>query len=176
MLILGQSVDAVYIKPKRENRADRRARQGKGRRIGLGAREVAARKRWLRGSDEDGRRNPVETPDGHPHTFVPSEPWLDALFPTFEDVSPDGEPITYYFHSAGGSPRNPVPSGFVRCKGCGHNNPPQCVGSSGHCDDCRFGAMTAAQIAGLPGSTSSIDIKRLRAARRVNGVPYTGGL
>jgi hypothetical protein len=45
----------------------------------------------------------------------------------------------------------PPATAMKTCRGCRRETPPQCVGSSGHCDDCRSGAhgacpMTAATI------------------------------
>lgn len=62
------------------------------------------------------------------------------------------------------------------CRGCGRMTPPQCVGSSGHCEDCRYGAMKHVTLDSLPSSMSSVDLKRLRASRRKHGPKYGGGI
>jgi hypothetical protein len=55
---------------------------------------------------------------------------------------------------------------MVACAGCGTLTPPNCVGSSGHCDDCRLGKMSRGQLDLLPSSRGIVDMSRLKAERR----------
>lgn len=47
-----------------------------------------------------------------------------------------------------------MPEGFIRCNCCHRLTPPQCVGSSGGCDDCRLSGMSPSELAHLPSSRS----------------------
>lgn len=68
---------------------------------------------------------------------VPSEPWEVAIWRN----------------------RETLPGGMVRCCGCHRMTPPQCVGSSGHCDDCRLSALSLEAMAHIPSSPSGMAIR-----------------
>lgn len=51
-------------------------------------------------------------------------------------------------------------TGMVTCKVCRTPTPPQCVGSSGACDDCRLGAMSPEEACMVPGSPVVIVVGR----------------
>ncbi len=153
---------------RRKNRAERRAEQGKGRRVGLSAEEVAGRKNYQRGMDSEGRRlapyvYPRDGQRGQPQirTFAASEPWIDVQFPTFSDVGPEGERVSYYFFD----PRA-LPAGQLRCRTCGHLTTPNCCSARGVCLDCQYGSMSPGQLEMLPSSSSSVSIARLKRSRR----------
>jgi hypothetical protein len=81
---------------------------------------------------------------------VPSQPWFDAKWENGEQFPPGGD-VTR----------------MERCTCCERYTPPNCIGSSGACDDCRYAAMSKGQLEHLPGSPGSvIDMARLNASRR----------
>jgi len=134
------------------NRAARRTRQGKGKRIGLSHEQVEARKTQLRGVDKYRRRSAPYDADGRPRTFAASEYWINEQLPVVRDKKPDGKLITYRLFAP-----YAVPIGVVRCPKCGHQSPPQLIGSSGHCMDCRFGYGPR-----LPAHARSISVVDMR--------------
>lgn len=71
-------------------------------------------------------------------------------------------PTTAWFDAVWGDVE-PMPPGFVRCNVCGRHTPPQCVGSSGGCDDCRYSAMSPMEMAHLPSSKSQCWLAAVRA-------------
>lgn len=88
---------------------------------------------------------------------LPSEPWVDA--------------VTY--RGAACPPPQDHPHGAVmrRCTACYRWTPPQCVGSSGACDDCRIAAMSPMQLAGLQRSSDIIGFVKLAVSVR-NSIAY----
>jgi hypothetical protein len=90
--------------------------------------------------------------------IVPSRPWFDAAWQAGRPFPPGGD-LTR----------------MVCCRRCRRYTPPQCVGSSGHCDECRYEGMTPRQLAALPPSCSKIDMAKLKAAIR-RGAHYAGGI
>jgi hypothetical protein len=74
----------------------------------------------------------------------PSAAWIDAAWERSEEL----------------------PTGWVRCCVCRHEMPPQYIGSSGACYDCRINAMTPEEWSRLPSSPSGIAIR----AAAVSGI------
>jgi hypothetical protein len=147
----------------RANRAARRAEQGKGTRSGLTAEQVGRIKTRLRGNDAWGRRtSPYIYPRddrGDPaagppqaRTFAASDYWIEQQLPVVYDRTADGTLISTRLFN----PRA-APVGQVRCVGCGRQNPPQLIGSSGHCVDCRQWESDLDSSLGMV-----VDMRRLR--------------
>lgn len=67
----------------------------------------------------------------------------------------------YFFRCMNGC----VLHGMVTCRGCGHLEPRYMIGSSGHCDTCRYASMTPTARSMLQGSTSAISLAKIRTAR-----------
>ena len=60
---------------------------------------------------------------------------------------------------------------MARCRKCDRYSPPQNIGSSGACDDCRIGAMTPTQLENLPSSPGCVvDFRGIKAARKRHSV------
>lgn len=90
---------------------------------------------------------------------VPSRPWFDAKWEDDTPFPPGGDQTL-----------------MQCCSACGRYTPPNCIGSSGACDDCRFAGMSPEQIENIPSSHSSVNLAKLKASRQKNGRPYTGGI
>lgn len=121
---------------------NKRRSRGPNRPLGLTVVQVSRQKTRLRGNDSYGRRASAyiypTTDDGGPaqgppeaRTFAASQYWIDQQLPT-RRTEVDGVEVTYQIFEPGA-----VPAGQGRCKGCGRQTPPQLIGSSGHCYDCR---------------------------------------
>lgn len=66
-------------------------------------------------------------------------------------------------------------SSMRQCRACCRLVPPQCVGSSGHCDECRYERMSHVRLERLQGSPGSVlDISRLANSRRRAEAVYEG--
>ena len=91
-----------------------------------------------------------------------SEPWVEAQLRYIQCEDKDGNPFAVAEHRKGVYPVR----GMGVCRGGERPTPPQCIGSSGHCDDCRLGAMSRIQLAKLQGSTSTINLAKVKAAIR----------
>jgi hypothetical protein len=101
--------------------------------------------------------------------IVCSEAWFDANWFGCQMIVGDACKRVAAPYPPGGDE-----SLMVCCKRCNRATPPQCVSSSGHCDDCRLCLMSPEQIERLPGSTSSINLARLKSSIR-RGEQYRGG-
>ncbi len=99
---------------------------------------------------------------------VPSSSWLDAVWYESAPFPPAWD------HPRVDPLKEPPATAMKVCRACHRDTPPQCIGSSGHCEDCKYGAMTPAQLAKLPGSSSAINLAKLKAAARC-GREYRGG-
>lgn len=68
--------------------------------------------------------------------------------------------------------KEPFPPGgdvtlMRRCPRCDRYTPPNNFGSSGDCDDCRFGSMSPMQLEALPSSPGCVvDFRGLKGARK----------
>jgi hypothetical protein len=91
---------------------------------------------------------------------VPSSAWMDSTWDGGETFPPP------YDHSRVHPLTEPPATTMKMCRGCRRETPPQCVGSSGHCDDCRLGAMSAHALSMLPPSPGVIDMGRLKKNAR----------
>lgn len=100
-----------------------------------------------------------------------SEPWVEAQVRYIPAIDRDGNDFPVAEYRKGVYPVR----GMIGCRGCERATPPQCIGSSGHCDDCRLGAMSPAQLAKLQGSTSVINMAKVKTAIR-RGKTATGGI
>jgi hypothetical protein len=81
--------------------------------------------------------------------MVPSAPWFDAKWDHSQPFPPGGD-VT-----------------LMRCCNvCGRYTPPNCISSSGACEDCKLGAMSPGQLALLQSSASVVDMARLKANAR----------
>ena len=155
--------------PPRPPAPSKRKRRGKYRKpiklksatVGLDAFQEQRLRALLRGNGA-----PLEDRDGGLLTYTCSEPWVDAQVRSFEDVDADGERIVYRFFDPHAFPPGGPKTGMQRCRGCGRVTPPQNVGSSGHCDDCRYAGMSDSELARLPKSPGVIDMGRLKGSRR----------
>jgi hypothetical protein len=157
-----------------------RRKRNKAKRVGLQRHEETRLKEQLRGYRDVSaagehpkvhrlprtRRNPYQ---------VPSEPWIDAQIWSGEDEAADGTRIVYRFHRTNVFPPGQELTGMVRCNVCGHHNPPNCTTSSGACLDCWYAGMSRAQLQGLPGTASTVNLARVKSAVR-RGEQPTGGI
>jgi hypothetical protein len=75
-----------------------------------------------------------------------SEAWVEAVTYRGEKYPPPAD----------------TPPGMPRCRGCGRNTPQNCIGSSGHCDDCRLAELSDAEWSKLPSSVSGIAFQTIR--------------
>lgn len=92
---------------------------------------------------------------------VPSSTWFDAAWHDRAQFPPPWD------HPRQRDRRHEPPaSAMTICTVCGRDTPPNCIGSSGACDDCRYGAMTGAELAALPPSPGIIDMGRLKKNAR----------
>jgi hypothetical protein len=68
----------------------------------------------------------------------------------------------------------PPATAMICCRGCRRETPPNYISSSGHCEDCKLCAMSPGQLAHIHGSSSAINLAKLKASAR-GGRPYFGG-
>lgn len=54
---------------------------------------------------------------------VPSEPWLDSQFTSYDDIDPKGQPIVYRFHTPKAFPPPAENTPMVVCALCGRHAP-----------------------------------------------------
>lgn len=101
-----------------------------------------------------------------------SEPWVWAQVKFSPAVDEEGDALEILDYRAG---QYPVP-GMIQCRGCERWTPPQCIGSSGHCDDCRLGAMSKLQLSRLQGSTSTVNLAKVKCAIRRGATTNPGGV
>lgn len=59
-------------------------------------------------------------------------------------------------------------TGMICCPSCGAYMPPQNIGSSGHCDDCRLAAMSFEEVSRIPSSPGTVNLAMLKATRKQN--------
>ena len=99
---------------------------------------------------------------------VPSSSWQDAVW--------DGEAILPppWDHPRTADLIEPPASAMGCCNVCGRYSPPNYISSSGACEDCKLAAMSPHAISLLPGSSSAINLAKMRAAARA-GRQYHGG-
>jgi hypothetical protein len=90
--------------------------------------------------------------------MVPSAPWFDAKWDHNESFPPGGDR-----------------SLMVCCNKCDRLTPPNCISSSGACEDCKLAAMSPGQLALLQSSASVVDMARLKANARA-GRQYNGAI
>jgi hypothetical protein len=143
------------------NRAQRRAGKGSRRRVQIPPDQLEGRKNEQRGIGPDGRHLRAYIPPVRPRGSRPvhgpplavdlaaSEYWIGEQFPYDTHTNDKGESVSFHFHAP-----NLVPSGQVRCRGCGHMTPPNVLTTSGHCPDCHYGSMSKDRLEMLPGSVS----------------------
>jgi hypothetical protein len=101
---------------------------------------------------------------GHEATFVCgttcSHAWAEAVW-----------------HDGTAYPPGKADTKMVTCKACGTPTPPNNVGSSGACDDCRLGSMSDEALERLgPGSPAMILMSDLPRSERDGGIALDAGL
>lgn len=101
-----------------------------------------------------------------------SEPWVEQAFTAYPAVDEEGKPLEVKELD---KRKFPV-WGQVQCRGCERFVPPIDLGSSGHCSDCRLGAMSKMQLSRLQGSASVINMARVKAAIRRGATTVQGGV
>jgi hypothetical protein len=99
---------------------------------------------------------------------VPSSTWLSAAWDEGLQFPPAWD------HPRTDELTEPPATAMKCCRGCHRETPPQCVGSSGHCEDCRLGQMSPMALSKLGASSSAINIAKARMAARL-GRQYSGG-
>lgn len=102
-----------------------------------------------------------------------SEPWVEASV-GYSDSAVDekNEPVGIPYQIKGVYPVR----GMVRCRGCERHVSPLYLTSSNHCQDCEYGSMSPLQLSRLQGSTSVVNMARLKASRRRGDETFKGGI
>jgi hypothetical protein len=98
---------------------------------------------------------------------VPSSSWMDSAWDSTDQFPPPWD------HPRIRPLEEPPATAMKTCRLCRRETPPQCVGSSGHCDDCRLASMSAHALSLLPPSPGVIDMARLKKNARA-GRDYHG--
>lgn len=101
-----------------------------------------------------------------------SEPWVEAQVRYVPCEDKDGNPFAVGEYAKGVYPVR----GMVQCRGCERWTPPNYVGSQGYCYDCQLGAMSPMQLSKLQGSTSTINLAKVKAAIRRGATVVSNGI